>query len=841
VLQRALHAVVAICVILTGLIVTTQTASAADTSPPTQPGTITVSNVTATSAALGWAKSTDNVGVVGYRVYRGPAAAADADLTLIASIDVTSSYSATRLYSGTAYKFGIQAIDAANNKSALRPVTLTTLNSSDTTPPAAPTSSPTPTAFSDARIDLTWSASASTDIAGYQVLRNGTVVATLDLPGTLRYSDNGLSASTSYSYTVKAKDSTGLLSAASPPRSATTLAAGTVRIARGPFSSRVTGSSAVISWWTNETTTGSVAIDGRTVTDPAGSTRHHEVSVTGLQPGTGYPYTVTSAGTTASGTFRTAATPGQTFSFAMIGDFGGGGPGATQNAASIKAAGTDFIQTVGDNVYPSSGLPDPNFATTYSDFDQRLFKPFGPTIQEQAFLPANGNKEYYGDGQWWDAFPMPGSNHSWHSYNWGDAHILVLDTEVPYSPGTEQYAFAEADLQASQNAKWRIVVTHAPPYSSSSAGASSEGVQAHLVPLFQAQNVHLVASGNSHNYERTYPMRNGARATADGVTYLVTGGGGNGFNTFSLAQPAYTAFREDSYYQYTKVTVAPTALLVEGRRADTGAVFDSATITSASSGDSTAPTAPTGLSATAVSSSQVDLRWTASTDAVGVAGYDVFRGGTLVTTVSGTSASDTGLAPNTSYTYTVKARDAAGNVSAASTSATATTLAAGTGVQTTLTASADARVQQANPTTNYGTSTTLGADQDSAAQVESFVKFAKPTLTGTVTSAKLRLWTVPGTGTGSTTTNGPALYGVTQDWAEGSITYAARPARSATASANVAALAADTVVEYDVTTLVKNGTYNFSLVPDSTDGVSFNSRENSATTKRPQLVITTTG
>ena len=126
----------------------------------------------------------------------------------------------------------------------------------------------------------------------------------------------------------------------------------------------------------------------------------------------------------------------------------------------------------------------------------------------------------------------------------------------------------------------------------------------------------------------------------------------------------------------------------------------------------------------------------------------------------------------------MKARDAAGNVSPASTSATTTTFAAGTGVQTTLTASADARVQQANPTTNYGTSTTLGADQDSAAQVESFVKFANPALTGTVTSAKLRLWTVPGTGTG-TTTNGPALYGVTQDWAEGSITYAARPARSA--------------------------------------------------------------
>jgi hypothetical protein len=574
--QRALHLGVVICVILAGLL---GTACAADTSSPTQPGTITVSSLTTTSAALGWAKSTDNVRVIGYRVYRGPAAASDADLNLIALLDATSSYLATPLYSGTAYKFGIQAIDAANNRSALSTVTLTTLNSLDTTAPAAPTSSPTATAFSDDRIDLTWSASSSTDVAGYQVLRSGAVIATLDLPGVLRYSDNGLSASTSFSYTIKAKDSNGRLSPSSPARSATTLAAGTVRIARGPFSSRVTGSSAVISWWTNEPTAGSVTIGGRAVTDPAGPRHHHEVSVTGLQPGTRYPYTVTSADATGSGTFRTAARPGETFSFAMIGDFGGGGPGARQNAVSIKAAGTDFLQTVGDNVYPSSGLPDPDFATTFSDFDQRFFKPFGPTIKEQALFPANGNKEYYGNGQWWDAFPMPGSNHSWYSYDWGDAHILVLDTEVPYSPGTEQYAFAKADLRASQNVKWRIVVTHAPPHSSTDASASSVGVQRHLVPLFETHKVHLVASGNSHNYERTHPMLNGAQATA-GVTYLVTGAGGNGFNRFTMAQPAYTAFRQDSYYQYMKVTVSPTALRVEGRRADTGAVFDSTTITS---------------------------------------------------------------------------------------------------------------------------------------------------------------------------------------------------------------------------------------------------------------------
>src|SRR5215211_7067365 len=175
--QRALHPAVVICVLLTGVLGAACTADPSPpNSPPSQPGTITVSHVTSTSATLGWASSTDNVRVIGYRIYRGPAATADADLTLIAMLDATSSYSAIRLYSSTAYKFGIQAIDAANNKSALRTVTVTTLNSSDNAAPTAPTMRPAATAFSDDRIDLTWSPSKSRDVAGYQVLRNGSVI-----------------------------------------------------------------------------------------------------------------------------------------------------------------------------------------------------------------------------------------------------------------------------------------------------------------------------------------------------------------------------------------------------------------------------------------------------------------------------------------------------------------------------------------------------------------------------------------------------------------------------------------------------------------------------------------
>ena len=81
-------------------------------------------------------------------------------------------------------------------------------------------------------------------------------------------------------------------------------------------------------------------------------------------------------------------------------------------------------------------------------------------------------------------------------------------------------------------------------------------------------------SGNSHNYERTYPLINGVRATG-GITYIVTGAGGNSFNPFTGVPPACSAFRESSYYQYAKVTVSPTALTVQAVRADTNTIFDS--------------------------------------------------------------------------------------------------------------------------------------------------------------------------------------------------------------------------------------------------------------------------
>ncbi len=96
---------------------------------------------------------------------------------------------------------------------------------------------------------------------------------------------------------------------------------------------------------------------------------------------------------------------------------------------------------------------------------------------------------------------------------------------------------------------------------------------------------------------------------------------------------------------------------------------------SISPSDTTPPTVPTGLSATATSTTQIQVTWSASTDASGIGGYRIYRNGVLIDAVdSGTSYTESGLAPNTSYTYTVAAFDIWGNLSAQSSPITKSTL-----------------------------------------------------------------------------------------------------------------------------------------------------------------------
>ena len=94
-------------------------------------------------------------------------------------------------------------------------------------------------------------------------------------------------------------------------------------------------------------------------------------------------------------------------------------------------------------------------------------------------------------------------------------------------------------------------------------------------------------------------------------------------------------------------------------------------------GDTQAPSTPSGLTSPSKSATSVSLSWSASSDNVGVTGYDIYRNGSLAGSATGTSYTVTGLSASTAYSFTVKAKDSAGNVSAASSALSVTTSTTG--------------------------------------------------------------------------------------------------------------------------------------------------------------------
>ncbi len=205
-----------------------------DTTPPTTPGTPSLTVVSSSQINLSWVASTDNVGVTGYRVQR----CAGASCTTFAQVGsaTTNSYNDTGLTPSTSYSYRIEATDAAGNLSGFSSTaSATTQSAADTTPPSAPGTASL-TVVSSGQINLSWAASTdNVGVTGYLVERcsgaSCTAFAQIGTPTANSYNDSGLTASTSYSYRVRATDAAGNLSSYSGTASATTQAAAAPTIA----------------------------------------------------------------------------------------------------------------------------------------------------------------------------------------------------------------------------------------------------------------------------------------------------------------------------------------------------------------------------------------------------------------------------------------------------------------------------------------------------------------------------------------------------------------------------------------------------------------------------------
>jgi chitodextrinase len=248
-------------------------------------------------------------------------------------------------------------------------------------------------------------------------------------------------------------------------------------------------------------------------------------------------------------------------------------------------------------------------------------------------------------------------------------------------------SFANSGLAASTSYTYRVRATDAAgnlsAYSNTATATTLAG--ADTTPPTAPSNLTATAASSSQiNLSWTASTDN------VGVTgYLVERCEGAACNNFTqIAAPAASNFNDTGLTASTSYSYRARATDAAG---NLSAYSNTATATTSAGADTTPPTAPSNLTATAASSSQINLSWTASTDNVGVTGYRVERcegaacnNFAQIAAPTATTFNDTGLTASTSYSYRARATDAAGNLSTYSNVASATTSASNSNITVSL-------------------------------------------------------------------------------------------------------------------------------------------------------------
>jgi chitodextrinase len=496
----------------------------------------------------------------------------------------------------------------------------------DTTPPTVPTDV-SATAVSPTSITVTWTASTdNVGVAGYKVFRNGTQVGTSP---TNSYTNTGLTASTEYSYTVAAYDVAGNVSAqSSPAATATTLPPDTT-----PPTVSMT---APVS---NSTVSGTVTVSA-TATDSVG-VANVQFQVNGANLGSAQtisPYSVN---------WTTTSIANGSYTLTAI---------ATDNYGNT-ATSSPVTVTVNNAVLP----PPTTGLLGYWPFNEDS----GSVADD---VSGNGNKGTITGATWV-------SGYIGSALNFNGTTNAVATGAIPLgatftisawvnASATRQTAFgriAETEyntgLYLGVNAagtSFKFIVndsqgstgTCGASYGCAEGGTVSSGW--HLITgTYDGATARLYVDQSQVASDTFTPPESQSLPFHIGVSSEGSGSGWNGvIDEVRLYNLTLSAAQIDSIYDYT------------GGPADT-----------------TPPTVPGNLTAVGISTSAINLTWTASTDPVGVAGYQVFRNGTMVGTTSNLSYQDTGLATSTTYAYSVTAYDTMGNISAPSSVQTGTTQA----------------------------------------------------------------------------------------------------------------------------------------------------------------------
>ena len=360
-----------------------------------------------------------------------------------------------------------------------------------------------------------------------------------------------------------------------------------------------------------------------------------------------------------------------------------GGNGATNSCRQkytsdlLVGANLAAVLDLGDNQYYCGGYQaflqsyDPSWgrvkSITYPAVGNHEYLTSGGTDCNPANAGAAGYFNYFGA-----AAGQPG--HGYYSYDIGTWHLIALNSNCGDAGGcgatSPQGIWLANDLKTHANF-CTLAYWHIPLFSS---GGRANNNSKTFWQLLYDNNADLILSAHDHTYERFAPQTpSGTLDTSRGIREFIVGSGGANHTSF-VTIAANSEVRNASTFGVLEITLHPTSYDWQFVP-EAGQTFTDSGTTAChgATSDTTPPTAPANLTAMASSPTQVNLTWSASSDDVGVTGYKVYRNGVFLASSATTSYSDTTAQAATTYSYTVYAYDAAGNVSAASNTATATT------------------------------------------------------------------------------------------------------------------------------------------------------------------------
>lgn len=274
----------------------------------------------------------------------------------------------------------------------------------------------------------------------------------------------------------------------------------------------------------------------------------HRANITGLETETSYVYRVKSGhAVTPVYSFRTAPKRETPFAVAWWGDNHDGTGILRTHVSNFLAQGVNLIAVAGDMV---------NSGNAINEWHDYWFKPLEHLncAQTTPVVFARGNH----DGEHALAYAysaLPG-NEAWFAFDYGNSRFIFLDSETPTGETPEQRAWLQAELARpeTQRAAFRIVCFHRPPWVNLWNGGGYVGeffVRNDWTPLFTQGNVDVVICGHAHNYNR---------GMTNGVTYIISGGGGGTLDVERVANwPLFTV--EYSRYHYGLMEVTGNTML----------------------------------------------------------------------------------------------------------------------------------------------------------------------------------------------------------------------------------------------------------------------------------------